>query len=611
MSGVRTLAGIVCVLALATAAPLEARNLTVADVRRIAGQAEQAAQTLGQSRYTVAVVDRVGNVLGVYRRGGASVVTLASGLPVRGGLEKISSSATGLDLAALAAIAKAVTGAYLSSSGNAFSTRTAGYIIQNHFAPGVRFTPGGPLFGVQFSQLPCGDVVQTRNPGARTTIGPRRSPLGLAADPGGFPLYKRGQVVGGVGIVAGARSTYGLDLNPRRPRADLEERIALAAATGYRAAPAIRADRITVAGLRLPYSSSDRQIPRVSRRTPLRAKPIAVAGYTTARPKSGRIIGRIGSGLIRANARNASTALARRGAFILENGRGANRYPARSAAASTGLSRAVVNEILQQALGVANQTRTQIRNPRNARAQVSVTVVDANGRILGLARSADAPLFGIDVAVQKARTATFFSRPDSAARLNRVPAHGIAGIRIPGGAGRVNATRQLLGNVLNGTAFSTRSIGNLARPNFPDGIDGRRPGPLSNGSTWSPFNVGLQLDLVQQRVLRSAISPTRPLRSCTIRPLGLDNGMQIFPGGMPIYRGNRVVGAIGVSGDGVDQDDMVAFLGLQRASRSAVVRGRIGHAPPQRRADQAGLRYVQCPQSPFVSSNQQRVCDGI
>ena len=34
-----------------------------------------------------------------------------------------------------AAIAKAVTGAYLSSEGNAFSTRTASQIVQEHFNP--------------------------------------------------------------------------------------------------------------------------------------------------------------------------------------------------------------------------------------------------------------------------------------------------------------------------------------------------------------------------------------------------------------------------------------------------------------------------------------------
>ena len=57
----------------------------------------------------------------------------------------------------LAAIAKAVTGAYLSSEGNAFSSRTASQIVQEHFNPREDFQPAGPLFGVQFSQLACSD----------------------------------------------------------------------------------------------------------------------------------------------------------------------------------------------------------------------------------------------------------------------------------------------------------------------------------------------------------------------------------------------------------------------------------------------------------------------
>src|SRR3546814_19199565 len=55
-------------------------------------------------------------------------------------------------------IAKAVTGAYLSSGGNAFSTRTASQIVQEHFppAPTTVGLESGPLFGVQFSQLQIG-----------------------------------------------------------------------------------------------------------------------------------------------------------------------------------------------------------------------------------------------------------------------------------------------------------------------------------------------------------------------------------------------------------------------------------------------------------------------
>ena len=77
---------------------------------------------------------------------------------------------------------------------------------------------------------------------------------------------------------------------------------------------------------------------------------------------------------------------------------------------------------------------------------------------------------------------------------------------------------------------------------------------------------------------------------------------------MPIYRNGVLVGAVGVSGDGVDQDDMIAFLGITRAGRWRG--GGLGHAPLAKRADQLGLRYVQCPQSPFNGSDAQNVCGG-
>ena len=105
-----------------------------------------------------------------------------------------------------------MTGAYLSSEGNAFSTRTASQIVQENFNPGEISAPGGPLFGVQFSQLPCSDLV--RRPGDGS-VGPKRSPLGLSADAGGLPLYKGGTVVGatdeyGYQAVENPKSVYEL-----------------------------------------------------------------------------------------------------------------------------------------------------------------------------------------------------------------------------------------------------------------------------------------------------------------------------------------------------------------------------------------------------------------
>jgi hypothetical protein len=93
----------------------------------------------------------------------------------------------------------------------------------------------------------------------------------------------------------------------------------------------------------------------------------------------------------------------------------------------------------------------------------------------------------------------------------------------------------------------------------------------------------------------------------------LANGLQIFPGSVPVFRGDTLVGGIGVSGDGVDQDDMIAFLGLHNAGVS--LGGAIGNAPPERRADRltprgVRLRFVQCPQAPFLDTSETSVCDG-
>jgi hypothetical protein len=127
------------------------------------------------------------------------------------------------------AIAKAITGAYLSSGGNAFSTRTASMIVQQHFppAPSTVGLESGPLYGVQFSQLPCSDLAArfNGNVGSDGFVGPKRSPLGLSADAGGFPLYKNGVVVGGVGVMADG--VYGFDPDVQNVDKEDEEIIAL------------------------------------------------------------------------------------------------------------------------------------------------------------------------------------------------------------------------------------------------------------------------------------------------------------------------------------------------------------------------------------------------
>src|SRR5947209_10636564 len=213
--------------------PITAGNLSVSDVQTVIAQAVSAAAVLNRA-VTVAVTDREGNVLGVFQMTGAPATTHITGGGRAGqGLE-------GLDVpASLAAISKAGTASVFSTEGNAFTTRTASFIIQEHFPPGVSFQPGGPLFGVQFSQLPCSDI---KRPGL---------PLGLSADAGSAPLYKNGVAVGGVGIEGDG--LYTLDKDPTDFDKPAEELIAVAAQRGFQPPDLIRGDNIIAGGVRLAY----------------------------------------------------------------------------------------------------------------------------------------------------------------------------------------------------------------------------------------------------------------------------------------------------------------------------------------------------------------------
>lgn len=630
--------------------------LSAGEVQRVLDQAMQEAARRNQPA-TVAVVDRVGNVLALARRGaardvqvqaerlqppGSGNVVRAASLGVGGGLEGA------LVPDALAAIAKAVTAAYLSSEGNAFTTRTANQIVQEHFNPGEVNQIAGPLYGVQFSQLPCSDL-NTR--GVGVGAGPRRSPLGLSADPGGLPLYRAGTPVGGVGVVVDG--FYGMDADIDDASANdrdqldpalnnfrnLDEIVALAAGTGFEPPDNRRADRITVDGRTLRYADAR---PGDLQSNPAAAPAFGASGAAlvsdatspryfdaTAGILAGRVFGESASGYAPAddNLVPNGPGLRALDAFVLVDGAGAARFPPR---AGSRLSLPQVRALLREGLELANRTRAQIRRPVGSQARLTVSVVDVDGTVLGVARSRDGPVFGTDVSLQKARTAAFLSRPDARALLLAADAgppapspalfdyvRELDAVMAPGPSG--------LQPLADGTAFSARAVGNLARPFFPDGLLARLHGPLSvdYASAWSPFNVGLQLDFVLRANGLSEADGCRLPGA----PLGgaLANGLQIFPGGVPVYVDGRLAGGLGVSGDGVDQDDMTAFLAVHNAALEAG--GGLGNAPSARRSDavadrftvrdRAGnpvgttnLRYVQCPRAPFLDSTEAEPCAG-
>jgi len=600
--------------------------LTTGDVERVLGQAIAEAQARALPA-VIAVTDRVGNVLAVYRMSGARATATTSAAPSGQSID-----AQNVPFPAEAgAIAKAVTGAYLSSGGNAFTTRTASQIVQQHFppAPNTVGLESGPLFGVQFSQLPCSDLA-ARFAAGGPLIGPKRSPLGLAADPGGLPLYKDGVLVGGVGVMGDG--VYGFDPDIVDFDNDPEEAIALAAAQGFEPPADIRADRINVDGTALRFAD-----PPVGGLTPPPANPaaliasagalVAVRGYFGDPVPviiAGTAYGSEASGIRPATAGE----FANPDAYILTDGAGSPRFPVRAATDGGDIAQPInlgeARALLEEAFVIMSRARAQIRRPLDSRAQVSISLVDTHGSILGIVRAPDAPIFGIDVSLQKARTAAFFSNAAAAAQLTANPSADVQQF--------VGATRTFLGDptALTGAfAFSDRAGGNLSRPFFPDGEVSRPNGPLSRPiAQFNPFSTGLQSALIIGNVAGhlgfvagTALADTPP--RCTATPdvvagqNRLQNGIQIFPGSVPVYRGGVLVGAIGVSGDGIDQDDMIAFLGTNNGGVRA---GGIGNAPAERRADrilvdlgnaQVRLRYVNCPFAPFLDTAAQNVCQGL
>jgi uncharacterized protein GlcG (DUF336 family) len=658
--------------------------LTVDDVKQVMAQAIAEAQARGVNA-TIAVTDRVGNVLGVYRMGDRATrkMTIATELDANGnpvvftGLEGISLPGSAppfdaLNLDQLGAIAKAVTGSFLSSEGNAFSTRSANFIVQENFPLRSRNQAGGPLFGVQFSQLRCSDtIMRPVNGGADPAPGIQSSPLGLSADPGGFPLYKAGTPVGGVGVIADG--LYSIDKSADDVDKNLDEMIAWAATFGFVAPDAVRSEQSAlVGGQQLRFSDAgDRdlmanpsQAPAFDSISNTVGQLIPVTGYTPASIKRGTAFGQPESG-VRPDVEGFYPGM---DAFVLVDANNTNRFPPRA-----GLDAAVLNGVLPlqpeevrviigEAVGVANQARAGIRRfqPRNQAVRVNISMVDSLGNIIGHAKTDDPPLFGSEVSLQKARAAALMSSPTAAQYLSSLPPTEYLATsptvnfdRTVNLADYVATYRAFVNNpnALQGeTAFTNRAFGNLARPGFPDGINSSGiAGPFSKPlGQWSVFSSGVQLDLVNngilQHVLFAAGFPSPDVGvgcagvSLTNLLAGMEpqtqpgvfrvgGGIQIFAGSSPIYRtgpnGEDVlIGAIGISGDGIDQDDMVGFLGLDRGSRilAATSANPARHASPQIRADAltpAGsvlsaspMRYVQCPANPFLNSKEMMVCEG-
>jgi uncharacterized protein GlcG (DUF336 family) len=182
---------------------------------------------------------------------------------------------------------------------------------------------------------------------------------------------------------------------------------------------------------------------------------------------------------------------------------------------SAEMSSDETESIITNAINAADQTRAAIRLPSGSRTRMVMAVSDLQGNLLGLYRMPDSTVFSIDVAVAKSRNVVYFS-----------------------GAGRDPAD---IPGLPLGTATTNRTISFTSQPLYPPGIDGSGPGPsfdLYIRDFMNPCSQGLD-------------TGNPPNRS----------GVVFFPGSVPLYKNGVLVGGLGVSGDGVEQDDVVSAAG--------------------------------------------------
>jgi uncharacterized protein GlcG (DUF336 family) len=472
--------------------PSSTPNLTAADVTTLIQTAAQAADP---NTMVIAVVDRAGRILGVYRKPAAP--TLVTG-----------NFGAQVDADELA-VSLARTGAFFSNDQAPLSSRTVRFISGIHFPPGITDTPNAALYGIENTNRGC---TLSTNFIAGQSLPPARSINGLspglgvatgkadvydsdstAVNPGGVPLFRNGSLVGGIGV-AGTSS-------------GVAEYAAYTAATSNGFGPTPAAPGVIfIDGVQLPFVNQTTAPAGVSAGS-FTGSFIAGPSASPGPPPEGTLVTAVAGPL-------------------------------------GGLASSDVSQIINTSIATANTTRAVIRLPIGSSTSMSIAVADLDGTIIGLYRMADSTVFSVDVAVSKARNVVYFSGTSrSAADLNGVPI---------------------------GTAVTNRTIGFGAQPFFPPGIDGSAPGPFFNlylQDVANPCTQGFQVAGPNQ------------------------SGVVFFPGSVPLYRNGNLVGGLGISGDGVDEDDYVAAGGSAGFETPTAIR-----------ADQVTIDGVRLPYQKFPTN---------
>ena len=253
------------------------------------------------------------------------------------------------------------------------------------------------------------------------------------------------------------------------------------------------------------------------------------------------------------------------------------------ATAGSELTAVQVKGIIDQGIVEAGKTRAQIRiQPTGTKMVLAVS--DFDGTILGLYRMSGATLFSIDVAVAKARNTVYYASAD------------------------LQPTDRT-GTVPIGTAFTNRTFRYLASAHDPSGNTAAGPGAFSilkdaginpkTGLNTNPNSPPLASSF--KTVLGYDSFNTGSNFHSTTMPAANQNGIVFFPGSSALYVGRKLSGGFGVSGDGVDQDDVVTSYAAAGSPQGNF------NAPTDLRADNyrvSGIRlpYVKYSRNPFTGA---------
>jgi uncharacterized protein GlcG (DUF336 family) len=609
-----------------TAPPEPDQVLTKTDVQTLLARA---AASVNLNGAIIAVVDRNGTILGVRVESGVS--------------PQITDNKTNLVFAIDGAVSLARTGAYFGNDQAPLTSRTIqeisqttvtqrevqsnpdvpdpngdstlagpGFVapvgVKGHFPPGIMFTPQVDLYGIESTNrdsmssttgtrfnVPSNDIpsggnlVAPESYGQVTGILPTAQARGIGTLPGGIPLFKQqpnGQFaeVGGIGVFFPGTTGFATEENStlNTPLLHQAHKLDLSEAAEYMAF--VAAGGSSQAGV--PFNGSVNGAPPLPNFTEPFGR-IDLAGITLNLFGGGGLEGiknllSLGGTLGTGSPNDGTDYPVDSSGDTLLAGQGvpygwlvAPHTSPDATAADPGPSVADIEEIVAKGIAAADQTRAQIRLPFNSSAKMIFAISDEDGNILGLYRMPDATYFSIGVAVAKARNIAYYDNPAQLQPQDRIK------------------------GVPAGTAFTSRTLRYVSLPFFPEGIDIYPPGPgnilTDGGVTKFATNQGAPLPVSAFQSIQgfNDFNPnTNFHQPITPANAGNQNGVVLFPGSAPLYKdttGNglrsTLIGALGVSGDGVFQDDDITSLAS------------IAYAPPSTvdRADQVKVRGVRLP----------------